>query len=150
MFILSFFTLLPILSIAQSQEIGLDVNSIDISREYTKQEVVEAWGEPDIYYHNESDNGISERYYYGNSGMMFSDGYLTTISLSDNKFSIFTSKSGGLKVGDPLHRISELKLGELIQTDQNTYNLKIEGLDDMIKIRTVSNKISFILYIMSS
>ncbi|MCD8186612.1 MAG: hypothetical protein LUD68_09305 [Rikenellaceae bacterium] len=102
-----------------------------------------------MYHTNESDLGITDSYYYDKTAMIFSDGYLSTISLSDNRFSIFTSRDGGLKVGDPVQRITELGIGTLIRKDDRNYQIRVEGIDDLITIRAESGIITLILYILS-
>jgi len=79
--------------------------------------------------------------------MMFTDGVLTTISLADNRFSLFKLKEGGFKVANYINRVATLNLGELVLRKEGEYWLRLTHMDDAIRILTKNNLITRIIYV---
>lgn len=89
-----------------------DVEGVDIHQKMTKSQIVEKFGQPTSYETYESDDGtLEEIFYYGQDAneIYFTGGKLSGFSIDDDSFVVLTkSVTGGVKVGDPLSKVSSL------------------------------------------
>lgn len=89
-----------------------DIEGVDIHQKMTKSQIVEKFGQPTSYETYESDDGtLEEIFYYGQDAneIYFTGGKLSGFSIDDDSFVVLTkSVTGGVKVGDPLSKVSSL------------------------------------------
>ena len=87
-----------------------DVEGVDIHQKMTKSQIVEKFGQPTSYKTYEADDGTPEEiYHFDKNRINFSNGYLSEFSINDDSFLVLTkSVTGGVKVGDPLSKVSSL------------------------------------------
>lgn len=138
---------IPALATAQAEKPVFDLSGLVVQENYTKQQIVDALGEPDAYQFSETEAGygrLTEFYHYKENSITFIDGAIGCFYLADNRFSIFTAESGGLTVGDPLNRVSQLKLGPLVPLSDGRFCF--EGWDDILILVTKKGRITEIIF----
>ncbi len=107
-----------------TQATDMDVNGIFIGGKYTKAQVIAKWGTPTEYWSGTSENGLIEEYYYSTTTFRFSEnGVFETFGIGTSNFSVYTAKSGGIKVGDPISRISAIGLGTPVLQNDGSYSV---------------------------
>ncbi len=128
----------------------MDVNGIFIGGKYTKAQVIAKWGNPTDYRDSTSESGLNETYYYSSDTLRFSEnGVFETFNIKTSKFAVYTAKSGGIKVGDPISRISAIGLGIPVLQSHGNYSLSLNSIDEPLMF-VVSNSIITEIWFMSS
>ena len=108
--------MLPYYGFSQSwytQATDMDVNGVFIGGTYTKTQVEAKWGgTPTKYWSGTSEFGLEEAYYYTTNLFRFSyNGVFDTFNIKTSNFVVYTTFSGGIKVGDNISRIQTIGLG---------------------------------------
>ncbi len=146
---------LPFCGFAQSgftQATDMDVNGIFIGGKYTKAQVTAKWGTPTKYWSGMSEFGLDEEYYYTSNLFRFSDtGIFGEFQIDTPNFVVFTSKNGGIKVGDDVSRIEAIGLGTpLLQRDRPGVFIIPSGDDRFtvgFALEGKTNKITWISFV---
>jgi hypothetical protein len=148
-FICATLATLPYLGFAQHGEpwnSDMDVNGIYIGSVYTYAQVTAQWGTPTNYRSNTSEFGVNETYHYSTNLFRFSDnGLFNSFRLKTPAFVVYTAKSGGLKVGDPISRIEAIGLGEPLLQPDGSY--RIPSGDDRFTVGHANGIITWISFV---
>jgi hypothetical protein len=141
--------IIPYLGFAQHGEpwnSDMDVNGINIGSVYTKAQVTAQWGTPTQYWSGMSEFGLDEEYNYTSNLFRFSDnGIFVEFGINTPNFIVYTAKSGGLKVGDPISRIEAIGLGEPLLQPDGSY--RIPSGDDRFTVGSENGIITWISFV---
>lgn len=145
--------LLPYYGFAQSgytQATSLDVNGVFIGGTYTKTQIETEWGIPTQYRSSMSEFGLDEVYNYSDNQFRFSDnGIFHSFYIKTSNFTVYTSFSGGIKVGDNISRVQAIGLGTPILQMDGTYRLNRNNSDDSFVFRHSNGIITQISFVTS-
>jgi hypothetical protein len=131
----------------------MDVNGLYIGSVYTYAQVTAQWGTPTNYRSNTSEFGVNETYHYSTNLFRFSDdGIFNSFRLKTPAFVVYSSKSGGFKVGDEAIRLKTIGLisnQTLIRASTSEYILDIPSGDERFTVGYTNGIITYISYISS-
>lgn len=129
-----------------------DIEGVDIHQKLTKIQIIEKFGQPTSYETYESDDGtLEEIFYYGQDAneIYFTGGKLSGFSIDDDSFVVLTkSVTGGVKVGDPLSKVSSLnpEVATWRSSKNNIYYISI--LDNNVFFVVSDGKITNINFLL--
>ena len=145
--------LLPYYGFSQSgykQATDMDVNGIFIGGIYTKTQIEVKWGTPTQYRSSMSEFGLNEIYDYSDNQFLFSDnGVFNSFYIKTPNFAVYTTFSGGIKVGDNISKIQAIGLGIPILQNDGTYHLNRNNSDDSLVFKHSNNIITQISFVTS-
>ena len=99
---------------------GITVNNLEIGKVYTQSEVISAIDTPTLYYSYESEFGLGEVYKYENGCFSFTEnGMFIGFFIDSDDFVVFEQYDGGIRVGDPITKVTELGIEGILQVQQN-------------------------------
>ena len=83
----------------------MDVRGIFIGGRYTRTQVQARWGVPTQHISHMTDRGLVEEYTYGsqplhNTFRFGENGFFHTFVIASRDFSVYTARSGGIRVGE--------------------------------------------------
>ena len=103
-------TMLTVLLSCMSANAQVSVNGIEVFSKLTKNEVFEIFGQPDEYKRQDSgDNGVDERYYYGENMLHFNENFLYEVTICDNRFIVkLYGLERNIAIGDNISALEPL------------------------------------------
>jgi len=132
--------LLPFYGFSQSRyarTTDIDVNGVFIGATYTQAQVQAKWGTPTRYWSGTSEFGLNEEYTYiqdqlYNTFSFGEDGVFHSFIIETSNFAVYTTFSGGIKVGDNISRVQAIGLGTPVLKSDVKYYLLRNNYDDAI------------------
>ncbi len=123
--------------------VGKDVNGVELGQKIVHSDFISKFGVPDKYRSYESEDGLSEDYWYGKNWFHCeANGHLTNYVLVDNRFPALTKElTNGIRVGDEFKKID--KYGKMVFTmkDENGNDVYMLSDSDDPFILIVKNSI---------
>ncbi|MFA5850446.1 MAG: hypothetical protein WC833_11260 [Bacteroidales bacterium] len=118
-----------------AQTTTLDVKGVFIGATYTQTQVVAKWGTPTEYWSGTSECGLNEEYIYiqdqrSNLFRFGDDGFFHAFFIETSNFPVYTTFSGGIKVGDNISRVQAIGLGTPVLKSDGKYYLNRNNSDD--------------------
>jgi hypothetical protein len=149
--------LLPYYGFSQLHEAhtsDLDVKGVYIGSVYTQAQVQAKWGTPTTYWSGTSETGLDEEYTY-TQGQLFNffrfseNGIFHSFTIQTSTFSIYTTFSGGIKVGDNISRVQAIGLGTPVLESDGKYYLYRNNYDDPLVFKHSNGVITQISFVTS-
>ena len=149
--------LLPYYGFSQSRyahTTDLDVKGVYIGATYTQTQVVAKWGTPTRYWSGTSEFGLNEEYTYiqdqlYNTFSFGEDGVFHSFTIETSNFAVYTTFSGGIKVGDNISRIQAIGLGTPVLKSDGKYYLHRNNCDDPLVFEHSNGVITQISFVTS-
>jgi hypothetical protein len=133
----------------------LDVKGVYIGGIYTQAQVQAAWGTPTKYWSGITEFGyLNEAYVYtkdqlNNSFLFGEDGIFHTFTIRTSNFPVYTTFSGGIKVGDNISRVQTIGLGTPVLESDGKYYLYRNNCDDPLMFEHSNGVITMISFFTS-
>jgi hypothetical protein len=149
--------LLPYYGYSQSgytQATDMDVDSVYIGGTYTQAQVQAKWGTPTNYRSHMSEIGLDEEYIYAQDQLSnlfrFGEGGIFhSFTIETSNFPVYTTFSGGIKVGDNISRVQAIGLGTPVLESDGKYYLYRNNWDDPLVFKHSNGVITMISFMTS-
>ncbi len=141
-------TMLAVLLSCMSANAQVSVNGIEVFSKLAKNEVFEKFGQPDEYERQDSgDNGVDERYYYGENMLHFNENFLYEVTICDNRFIVkLYGLERNIAVGDKISALEPLIVEKMTWYEKNWYRICYPELDEQVTFEIIDGIITCICF----
>ena len=149
---LSLFFIFTLSSVAYAQM--YDIEGFVIDEPLTKAQVIQKFGQPDVYYTYDGTEGLGESILYGRNDIRIHNGVLTDFVVTDTTMAVCTRiVPGGIKVGMPASVMDNTVFGPIksysydyLGTTRTEYYAAREDSDFLLRFVLDENNIITMIF----